>query len=53
MCLITMVDTLTDKALLWSSSFISAVTFEANESHGSHSEQAGSPEISFPLNGSW
>lgn len=53
MCLITMDDTLIDKALLWSSSCISAVTYEANENHGSHSEQAGSPEISFPLNSSW
>lgn len=53
MCLITMDDTLIDKALLWSSSSISAVTYEANENRGSHSEQAGSPEISFPLNGSW
>lgn len=41
-----------DKVLLWSSSCISAVTYEANENCGSHSEQAGSPEISFPLNGS-
>lgn len=52
-CLITMNDTLTDKALLWSSFCISAVTYEANENRGSHSKQAGSPETSFPLYGSW